>query len=241
MDNSVLEHYTLVHYDARAGGSVAKKTLAEAGWRGSADLWLKGAYEILVQSGIGAVQITTLATRLKLARTSFYWSFKDREELLAALIEDWGTKNTGNFIRKTEDYAETIVEAYLNVCDCWHDPSLFDFGYEFAIRSWAQQSADVAAKLRAADTRRLQALTRMFTRFSYGEESAEVRARAFYLCQIGYISMKTKEDLATRMERISAYAEIFIGKAPGARDLDRFFGRHNYVPAGAVSAANSQK
>jgi AcrR family transcriptional regulator len=198
--------------------------------RGSAQGWLEAAYEGLVDGGIEAVRVMPLAKKLRLSRTSFYWFYKDREALLAGLIEGWRAKNTGNLIAQSERYADSITEAILNVFDCWLDSDLFDSRLEFAVRSWAQQSVTVAREIKAADAARLDALQRMFIRFGYQEDPADVRARTIYLTQIGYISMKTKEDLATRMRRISDYVEIFTGKAPQARELNRFFSRNGYQP-----------
>jgi hypothetical protein len=118
----------------------------------------------------------------------------------------------------------------LNVFDCWLDRTLFDSQFEFAIRSWALQSAGVAAEVQMADTARLDALTGMLERFGYAAQPAGTRARTIYLVQIGYISMQTREDLATRMGRIPSYVEIFTGRAPRQRELDRFFARHGHEP-----------
>lgn len=202
--------------------------LSESSWRGSPDRWLGAAYEALLESGIDAVKIMPLAKKLNLSRTSFYWFYKDREALLDALLSGWRRKNTGNLVRRSEAYAETIAEAMLNVFDCWMDKGLFDAQLEFAIRSWALQSSEVLAEVRKADAERLDALTRMFIRFGHDEGQADVRARTIYLTQIGYISMQTREDLADRMKRIAGYVEIFTGQAPEQRELDRFFARHGY-------------
>ncbi|MCT7373978.1 TetR/AcrR family transcriptional regulator [Chelativorans salis] len=205
-----------------------EQTSNESGWRGSPDLWLGAAYESLLESGIDAVKIMPLAKKLNLSRTSFYWFFKDREELLDALVARWREKNTGNLIERTEAYAETIAEAMLNVFDCWLDSELFDSKFEFAIRSWALQSSGILAEVQKADQQRLDALARMFIRFGQDESRADVRARTIYLVQIGYISMQTKEDLSVRMKRIPEYVEIFTSQAPEQRELDRFFARHGY-------------
>ena len=129
-----------------------QSNMVEAGWRGSAEAWLDAAYEILVDSGVDAVRIVPLSKNLKLSRTSFYWFFKDREALLTALLEKWRAKNTGNLVKQSACYAESITEAIFNVFDCWLEPALFDSKFEFAIRSWAQQSTKVAAAMRAACT-----------------------------------------------------------------------------------------
>lgn len=201
---------------------------SDSGWRGSPDVWLGAAYESLLDAGIDAVKIQPLAKKLNLSRTSFYWFFKDREELLDRLVSRWREKNTGNLVRQSEAYAETIAEAMLNVFDCWLDGGLFDSQFEFAVRSWALQSAEILAEVQSADQQRLDALTRMFLRFGHGEARADVRARTIYLVQIGYISMQTKEDVSVRMKRIPEYVEIFTGQAPEQRELDRFFARHGY-------------
>jgi hypothetical protein len=45
---------------------------------------------------------------------------------------------------------------------------------------------------------------------------------------MGYISMKSEEELPVRMMRIAEYVEIFTGRRPEGRELDRFFMRHHY-------------
>lgn len=201
----------------------------DTGWRGSAELWLEAAHEALLEGGVDAVKIQPLAQRLKLSRTSFYWFFENREALLEALLARWREKNTGNLVRRTEAYAETVAEAMLNVCDCWLDPAIFDSRLEFAVRSWALQAPAILAQMQTADAQRLAAITRMLVRFGHAEDTADVRARTIYLTQIGYISMQTAEALPVRMSRMAAYVEIFTGRAPEPRELDRFFARHGYA------------
>lgn len=197
--------------------------------KGSQDVWLDAAFEMLLESGVDSVRILSLAKRLKLSRTSFYWFFKDREALLEALVARWREKNTQGLVQQTEAYAENIVEALLNVFDCWLNPTLFDSPLEFAMRSWALQSASVVSEIDAADATRIEALARMFQRYGYDPLAANVRGRTIYLTQIGYISMKTLEPLEVRMQRIPAYVEIFTGQPPGSRELQRFHARHGYI------------
>jgi len=200
----------------------------DSGWRGSQEGWLQAAYESLLESGIDSVKILPLAKKLGLSRTSFYWFFKDREELLEALISRWRDKNTGNLEKQSESYAESLAEAMLNVFDCWLNTDLFDSRLEFAVRSWALQSPDIQLEVQRADTARIEALTRMFVRFGFADAPADVRARTTYLVQIGYISMQSNEDLALRMKRIPEYIAIYTGQIPQQRELDRFYSRHGY-------------
>lgn len=202
----------------------------DSGWRGSPEGWLDAAQQVLLESGVDAVKVQTLAKRLNLSRTSFYWFFKDREALLDGLLIRWRDKNTGAIIRQAEAYAESLSEAMLNVFDCWLDSGLFDARFEFAVRSWALQSEATLAEVRAADLARIAALAAMFMRFGADQQAADARARTTYLVQIGYISMQTAEDLATRMARIPDYVAIFTGRRPEAREMARFHARHGFAP-----------
>lgn len=204
--------------------------MSEVGWRGSPDVWLDAAYEVLIESGVDAVRIATLAARLKLSRASFYWFFKDRDELLDALLERWRNKNTGSLVRQSEAYAETIVEAMLNVTDCWFRKEMFDSRLEFAIRSWAIQSPALQAELQSTDNLRTNAIQKMLMRFGMPEETADVRARSVYLIQIGYISLHVTEDMAMRMKRMPEYIAMYTGVRPEQRELERFFARIGYNP-----------
>jgi AcrR family transcriptional regulator len=198
----------------------------QTGWRGSEDLWLDAAYDLLVGKGVDAVKVMPMAERLGLSRTSFYGHFDSRDALLAALVRRWKDKNTGNLIARTQAYAETLAEAMYNVFDCWLDPELFDSRFDFAIRTWALGDAGLRAELEAVDRARIDALAAMFRRFGFAEEPARVRAFATYYTQIGYISMMVSEPPGLRLRRMPHYIETFCGVAPTASETARFAARH---------------
>lgn len=200
-----------------------------SGWRGSRDVWLTAARQALISSGVDAVKIQPLASRLQISRTSFYWFFKDRKALLTALLEDWEAKNTGAFVEACGAYAETIQEATLNLIVMYYDDSRFEPKLDFAIRGWAHHSEDVAARIHAADETRLEAIRAMFARFGFDAEEADVRARAIYLTQIGYISMQVEETLEVRLRRAPGYVKTFCGAAPTDSELARFHARAHAV------------
>ena len=200
----------------------------ESGWRGSKELWLEAAYQLLVEGGIDNVRILSLAKMLKLSRTSFYWFFKDREALLDALLLLWQEKNTSALLGQSQLHAASLAEATLNLFDCWLNNNHFDSQLEHAIRSWGVQSPTVAQALTEADTMRMEAIKHMFIRHGSEPLVADVRSRALYLTQIGYISMNTQEDTATRLLRVPSYVAIFSGALPSQQELENFQRRHNY-------------
>jgi AcrR family transcriptional regulator len=51
--------------------------------------WLEKALDVLESSGIDEVKIERLARELNISKSGFYWHFKDRKELVRAMITYW--------------------------------------------------------------------------------------------------------------------------------------------------------
>ncbi|MCP4817686.1 MAG: TetR/AcrR family transcriptional regulator [Shimia sp.] len=195
--------------------------------RASEDHWLDAAYDILTEGGVEAVKIMPLAKRLGVSRTGFYWHFKDRDALLEAMVQRWELKNSGNLIARTEAYADSLAEAMFNLFDCWLDSDLFDAKLDLAIRNWARVDSDLQMRLDRSDQSREDAVAAMFCRFGHSQNQARVRARTVMYTQIGYLSMRVKEDLSTRLGQMPQYVEVFTGEPPSEAETQRFLSRHN--------------
>ncbi len=206
--------------------SVISKPDRKTAPRGSEAVWLQAAYDMLVESGVEAVKVMPLAKALGLSRTGFYWHFEDREALLEALLQMWEAKNTGNLVRQTQAYAETITEAMFNLYDCWLDDDLFDARLDRAVRGWAHNDPMVQARIDRADAQRKAAIMAMFQRFDYSAAQAEARAMTVLYTQVGYISMRVEEPLEERISRMPDYAAVYAGQAPTEAEIRRFRARH---------------
>ena len=56
--------------------------------------WLDLAAEVLVEHGVSQVKVLALANRLGVSRSSFYWYFRSRKDLLDQLLAQWEGQNT---------------------------------------------------------------------------------------------------------------------------------------------------
>jgi AcrR family transcriptional regulator len=194
--------------------------------RGSKDLWLNAAYEMLVSDGIDAVKVMALAKKLNLSRTGFYWFFADLKELHTTMIERWESQNTGNLVQRCNMDSPSICAALFNLMDCWLDPSLFDAGLDLAIRNWARVDGELQTRLSSADSARLDAVASMFRRHGFSPDQSRVRSMTVIYTQIGYISMQVAETRHDRLMRVQRYVEIFSGLVPSTDDVDSFLARH---------------
>lgn len=186
----------------------------------SRDDWLRAARKALISHGVGEVKILSLARLLGVSRSSFYWHFESRRDLLDQLIQSWERRNTGIMLKHCELPAETITDAVMNFFRCIIDPAGFDPKLDFAMREWARRDETLRAVIDRSDEARRGAIARMFERHGFSAPEADIRARVLYYQQIGYYALDLRETLRTRMERVEGYLYCFTGEQPDAGSLE---------------------
>jgi AcrR family transcriptional regulator len=184
--------------------------------------WVDCALTVLAVEGVARVTILGLSERLGVSRSSFYWYFKDREELHDALLARWEGKNTRAIERETEAPAATVNEAVCNVFRCWVNPGVFSPRLDFAIREWARASVKARSALDRSDSERTSAIRAMFERFGFAGEDALVRARVLYYMQIGYYALDLREPTEARLALTPYYLETFTGEQATDADMASF-------------------
>ena len=181
--------------------------------------WLQGALELLRTAGVEAVRVERLASALGVAKSGFYYHFRDRSDLHDALLDHWERTNTAALVSMAERPAKTITESVGNVFKCAINPDLFDTQLDFAIRDWARRSPRVRETMQRSDAQRLDALTRMFQRFDYPKLEAVARARILYYMQIGYDDARLGEPMSARNALMPAYLVGFTGQHPSDEEV----------------------
>lgn len=177
--------------------------------------WVDIAREVLITEGIVEVKIDRLAKRAGVTRGGFYWRFKNRDELLDILLEDWKARNTGPIIAALRgpgsalDRLERLARLYIDERD-------FSSDYDAAVRLWAGLSPTVAAQVRDVDEMRIDALRAVFTDAGFEEEEALIRARITYFHQVGYYAIGMREPRERREALSSIYLKILTGIARDA-------------------------
>lgn len=186
--------------------------------------WLHTAMDTLISDGVEKVKVLTIAQKLNSSRSSFYWFFKSRKDLLDQLLEAWKSKNTQSLVERAERPAKSITEAVLNIFECWADEELFDTRLDFAVREWARRSGSVRRALDKADDQRLNAISQMFVRHGYDPHEAVIRARTLYFMQIGYFALDLQEPHETRLLYTQQYLLCLTGKTGSKEEIERFAG-----------------
>ncbi|MFK7746422.1 MAG: TetR/AcrR family transcriptional regulator [Roseobacter sp.] len=183
------------------------------------DDWLNTALAALIRDGVEGVKVQVLGTHMGVSRSSFYWYFKSRQDILDALLDHWQATNTAALVTMAEQPADTITQAVGNVFRCVINPALFDTRLDFAVRDWARRSDKVKRVLQQSDDRRLASLQTMFERFDYPPLEAVARARILYFMQIGYDDAQLNEPMEARNKLVSAYLVGFTGQEPSETEV----------------------
>ncbi|MEO0752008.1 MAG: TetR/AcrR family transcriptional regulator [Pseudomonadota bacterium] len=184
--------------------------------------WLNAARDMLITDGVGEVKVLTLSRRLKVSRSSFYWYFENRQDLLDHLLAGWEARNTHTVVERCAAPATTITGAVCNFFTCFVDPRLFDRGLDFAVREWARRDPAVRRRIDEADQTRIAAVRDMYVRHGYAPQDADARARILYFMQLGYHALDVREDMSLRLERVDGYVLGFTGRDPDPQALSDF-------------------
>ena len=186
--------------------------------------WTDAAIRTLLSSGIDAVQITRIATELKVSRGSFYWHFSDRGDLLNAILMEWQDRN-GNSIKSVLGSVESLSAAILEFFSLWVDNQCFSPAFDQSVRDWAQLDQQVFARVRKEDQVRIKHIDQCYQRFGFEPQEAQVRARVLYFAQIGYYAMHIEEPMQDRLELLEQYYTAFTGRKLNAKVAAEFVQR----------------
>jgi AcrR family transcriptional regulator len=142
--------------------------------------WIRAATEVLAREGAAGVRVEALAKQCGVTKGSFYWHFKDRDELLHAILAEWKEGRIHDIRKQTEASAETPAERLHHVIEVYATArNRKGMRIELAIRDLAQRDPVAAAIVEETDRVRLQCAQRLFE--EAGLPEAEARARSVLL------------------------------------------------------------
>jgi AcrR family transcriptional regulator len=156
---------------------------APANGRGSftPDVWIASAMDKLVDGGIDLVRVDVMAKKLEVTRGSFYWHFRDRDDLLSRLLDSWRNAATEQIIdrfdRKRGEPRELIRE--LLSLPMRGAAAHRAARVELAIRDWARRDPMARHAVDDVDSRRISYIAQCFS--ALGFDLLEARSRAFLL------------------------------------------------------------
>lgn len=163
----------------------------------SKDEWLACALRALANEGIGGVRIDKLARQLGVARSGFYWHFRDRQDLLDHMLEYWAHEYTEVVTANKALTEGPAAQRLENVMRMVRDFELNRF--EAAVFIWSQTDPAAGETFNRAYKIRLDFIRSIFSELGFKGDEVEMRAQLI----MGYLAWeytdfcpqpKTKQD-----------------------------------------------
>lgn len=140
--------------------------------------WIEAGMEVLGKQGVEGVRVEQLAKDLNVTKGSFYWHFKDRDELLQAMLDQWRWQNTVGimeFVGSSEDPTSRLLKL-----------ARIPFSLENAdplglpLRLWARHDPRAGKALSEVDELRVRMKAQIFVACGFAAKDAHARAVLLY-------------------------------------------------------------
>jgi len=167
----------------------------------------------MARLGIDGVRVEVLAKSLGVTKGSFYWHFKDRQDLLNGLLETWRDgrirdieKQTALTPGKEKQQVRHLIEVYSAA------RNRKGIAIELAIRDWARRDPGAAAIVAAVDAHRLECTRNLFRIIGFDEREAKARSLMLYANVFGQ-SLMLYEHFDQRLPELKEWvAERIVGQ-----------------------------
>jgi AcrR family transcriptional regulator len=162
--------------------------------------WLVAGLDALRKGGVAEVRVERLAESLGITKGSFYWHFRNRGELLEALLEFWSREMTDVEFERIQALRMGVAERLAELAEDVLEKGMGR--YDPAIRAWARHDRKVAAAVARVDRRRVRALAGFFEEGGFSAADARTRARLFYTFLLGEPQVRAPAREAGELERM---------------------------------------
>jgi AcrR family transcriptional regulator len=172
------------------------------------DDWLKASLR-LCEKGIDAVKVAPLAEQMGVTTGSFYWHFKNRRELLEALLAYWEREMTDMAIEAARGFDGPPAERILRLMETVTTNNLAR--YDLPIWHWAQSDIKAQQVFKRVLKKRFEFAAWMFAQAGFSPEQAATRGRMMVSDLMGESTL-IPGSMAKRKAALKLKHTILTGK-----------------------------
>lgn len=173
--------------------------------------WIDEGLRALAAGGVDAVRIESLAKALGVTKGGFYGYFADRDALLEAMLDTWERESIDEVldqVDRTGGDARTKIRLAGRLT--LSDDRLLPI--DLAVRDWARRDAQVAARLRRVDNRRMDLLRELIGTFCSDADEIEARSLLAFCLRIGNHFLAADHGNRSRADIIDRAGDILLDR-----------------------------
>lgn len=159
----------------------------------SREAWVKAATHLIAREGVQAVAVEPLAQGLGVTKGSFYWHFKNRDELILAALEAWEQDQSADVVSRYQGIEDPQRRLRVLLFAAFED---VENGLFFAALAVSSEDPRVQPFLHRATERRLAFGIKAFQALGLSEKEARERALLAYAAYAGYFQLLRTTPLA---------------------------------------------
>jgi len=155
------------------------------------DAWIQGALAVVAGVGMDGLRVETLARKLGVTKGSFYWHFKDRRDLVDAVLASWMDGRIRDIRKQTAALPGGELAALQHTIEVYSAAkNRKGIAIEAAMRVWARQDAATAAVVEQVDAARLDCTRALFVALGLADGEAKARSVLLYAYVFGFSMMQ---------------------------------------------------
>lgn len=148
--------------------------------------WIEAAIDVLAKEGVAGLRVEVLAKHCGVTKGSFYWHFRDRQDLLAAVLERWKEGRIRDIEKMTAVMPGQELEQLHYAIEIYGaSRNRKGISIELAVRDWARHDAPAAAVVETVDVYRLECTRKLFIAAGLSDGEAKSRSLLLYGCVFG--------------------------------------------------------
>lgn len=184
--------------------------------------WIDAAWIALSEGSLDTVKVDPIARRLKVTRGSFYWHFKNRQDLIDAVVDRWlyrlgRTTAVHHLIDSEKPPADRLWDVFEYVVRMVSGPQSVFF------RVAAASDPQLLQRIQREDEDRIQAYAQIFSAMGLDEVRAQRMAKLYFVIVMSEFLRNGCLDLERRLadarvqhEFVTETARLFLDHPRGA-------------------------
>lgn len=182
----------------------------------SRDNWLDGAAGEIATGGFSHLRVLTLAKKLGVTRGSFYWHFRDHQDLVVSFLDRWRDRRLHElkYWKPQGGDVETELRQILELLLTNASRNIRRLQVELAVRDFARRNDHAAELVSEVDAARVNQNCTLFERLSDDPQHIKDLSLLLYVATIGsQVVLTGKSGDENAIQRIEdLMARVVLGQ-----------------------------